>query len=70
MMKQIDFESLDEIEKRFYLEETWCDSCGKADLGIENIGIFVEGSKKVVVGNCRVCGSDCRSEIVSVEVKE
>ena len=46
--------------------DSWCEECRKADLGIINLEIQEENGKKFVVGNCKVCGSKCQSEILEV----
>ncbi|MEP0355084.1 hypothetical protein [Paraglaciecola sp.] len=64
-MKQVlDFCSLDEVERKIFLEDTWCDKCSEADLGMINPELYIEDARKFISGNCAVCGTKCISEIV------
>jgi hypothetical protein len=68
-MKQIiDLGSLDDIERSLYLDDTWCDKCSKADLGINKPELYIEDSRKFISGFCKVCGSNCVSEIITKNV--
>jgi hypothetical protein len=45
-------------------ENTWCDVCGEADLGMINPVEYGEGDRVYVGGSCRRCGAEVRSEVV------
>ena len=61
--KDIPFHSLPEGDQDWHLRHTWCNSCGKADLGINEPELCIEGGKKYIAGKCVVCGSGCVSEV-------
>jgi hypothetical protein len=65
MKHVLDFNSLDELEKSMYLDDTWCDNCSKADLGIDKPELYVENNRKFISGSCKVCGESCSSEIIT-----
>ena len=65
-----DFATLDEATRDFVLDNTWCDSCGRADLGLENPSLYEEAGRLFVAGACRRCGSTVRSEIVETIADE
>jgi hypothetical protein len=58
------FSSLEKAEQEWYLRNTWCESCGKADLGIEQPELYLENGEKYISGKCKVCLSLCISTIV------
>lgn len=64
MKTLIDINTLPDVEKRFYLEETWCPACELADLGITNVEMYLQDGHKYISGNCKVCGERCSSEII------
>jgi len=68
MKKIIDLSSLDEIERSIYLDETWCDKCSEADLGIDKPELYIENNCKFISGSCTVCGELCISEIFTQEI--
>jgi hypothetical protein len=59
-----DFDSRDAREKQWLIENTWCDHCNAADLGIQNPFEYEDGGHVYVEGYCRGCGSRVKSEIV------
>jgi hypothetical protein len=46
------------------LQNTWCDTCGEADLGISSPREYEEKGRVYVEGQCRKCGQAVRSEVV------
>ena len=50
-----------------FLNDTWCDQCGEADLGITDPVLHLENDAKFIIGNCRACGSRCVSEIIEIQ---
>lgn len=68
-MKRIDrdFQARPEAERQGLLEDTWCDRCDKADLGMDSPQEYEEGGRIYVSGNCRVCGDEVRSEVIEEE---
>jgi len=65
----LDFNSLSAVEQDWYLQETWCDVCEKADLGILEPELYMENNQKYVGGKCRVCGTKCVSSIIEKDVE-
>lgn len=64
MRETIDLSTLPEIERDIYLNDSWCDKCNEADLGIVNPELYVESGRKYICGNCKICGTECISEII------
>ncbi len=65
MKKIIDLSSLNEIERSIYFDDTWCDHCSKADLGIVKPELYIEDNRQFITGSCKVCGTHCTSEIIT-----
>ncbi len=66
----LNFEDLDSNEKKWFLNETWCSICQKADLGIKNPVLFKENGITYIEGNCKICGELQSSKIVTKEIDE
>jgi hypothetical protein len=65
-MKQIiDLNSLDDIDRSMYLDDTWCDNCSKADLGIDKPELYIEDNRQFISGYCKICGDHSISEIIT-----
>lgn len=54
-------------EQRALSKESWCDSCGKADLGIASPVEFEEDGMVYVEGKCPRCGIYVITEIVEID---
>ena len=66
MSKQIlKFEELNADEQHWYLKETWCDKCAKADLGINEPVLYKKNGKTFIEGKCIICGEVQRSQIIT-----
>ena len=63
------YKEIPEVEQQWYLEETWCDHCDEADLGIVNPKLCTEDDKMIVEGECKKCGNVVSSEIVEKRLK-
>ncbi len=50
-------------EREWLLQNTWCDHCKKADLGMERPTEFELNGKIYISGFCRLCGHEIKSEI-------
>jgi hypothetical protein len=57
-----------EYERRWIVDNTWCETCGKADLGIGSPQEYEEDHRIFVEGTCNECGRIVRSEIVNKDV--
>ncbi len=44
-------------------ENTWCDRCNEADLGISSPQEYEENGKVYIEGTCQKCGETIRSEV-------
>lgn len=63
MRKSRDF-TLRSIEEQNWLQkETWCNTCGKADLGMKHPAEYEESGEVFLQGSCKVCGEVVRSTI-------
>ena len=62
-----DFLARPDAEQRWLRENTWCDACGIADLGMRDPREYAEGGAINVEGLCRGCGGAVRSSIEVVE---
>jgi len=63
MKRQRNFALRPANERRWMLENTWCENCQKADLGMINPTEFEEAGTVVVEGRGRVCASSIRSVV-------
>ena len=50
-------------EQRWLTENTWCSSCGKADLGLIAPVEYEDGGKVFLEGKCKRCGERVVSTI-------
>lgn len=53
-------------EQNALSKESWCDSCGKADLGIDSPVEFEEDGRVYVEGKCSRCGTHVVTEILEI----
>ena len=63
MRVERDFSRRDEFERNWLVENTWCDDCDQADLGLRDPIEYEEGGSVYVEGACRRCGATIRSTI-------
>ena len=68
MRIELDFSALPEPDKDWFLQETWCDTCGKADLGIKQPELYIEKNIKYIAGKCITCDTKCISIITEKDV--
>lgn len=54
------FESRNESEKEWMLDNTWCDSCGEANLGMIESIEYEEAGVVFVEGKCLGLHAPCR----------
>ena len=57
------FESRPADEQRWLVENTWCDICDQADLGLVNPAEYEEDGEIYVSGACRMCGATVTSVV-------
>ena len=54
----------DQFEREWLIQNTWCDHCSIADLGIDEPSEYEEAGRVFIEGVCRRCGNKVKSEIV------
>ncbi len=47
-------------------EDSWCDVCQEADLGMRDAHEFDEDGKSVIEGRCCKCGSLVRNHVTEI----
>ena len=52
------------VERQCIVQNTWCDACGEADLGMESPQEYEEDGKIYVEGVCSRCRRTVRSEVI------
>jgi hypothetical protein len=52
-------------EQLWMQQNTWCDGCARADLGMKEPFEYEEGKAIYIEGKCVVCGSTVRSNVVT-----
>ncbi len=63
------FSDRDAQEQRWLVENTWCDSCAKADLGLTEPIEYEEDGQIFVEGKCVRCGRRVVSSISETNAK-
>ena len=56
--------------QEWQLKNTWCDTCGKADLGMHSPKEYEERGSVYVSGLCNRCGNAVVSEVSQVDRSE
>ncbi|MDB2525991.1 hypothetical protein N9X53_04840 [Mariniblastus sp.] len=54
----------DQFERDCLIENTWCDHCSVADLGIDKPSEYEDDGHVFIEGICRGCGNMIKSETV------
>ena len=68
MREDLDFNALPKSDKDWFLQETWCDTCDKADLGMKEPELYVENNIKYISGKCIICNTKCISTITEQDI--
>jgi hypothetical protein len=63
------FSDRDTHDQRWLVENTWCDSCAKADLGLTDLAEYGEDGQIFVEGKCVSCGQRVVSSISETNAK-
>ena len=58
-----DFSAREPFLQKWMIDNTWCDVCQKADLGLINPIEYELDGKVFVEGSCRACGGRVISEV-------
>lgn len=69
MRQDISFDSLPAEDQNWFLENTWCDICQRADLGVKEPREFRENGREFFIARCLVCGHECTTEVVIREIQ-
>ncbi|MDX1962290.1 MAG: hypothetical protein SFX18_04010 [Pirellulales bacterium] len=64
------FSSRSPAEQQILTEDSWCEVCEAADLGMRDAREFEQDGKIVVEGFCRKCGSVIRNHITEIETAQ
>ena len=59
-----DFLARAEVERNFFLRDTWCNICNEADLGMNTPSEYEENGHVFVEGRCNKCGAPVTSEVI------
>ena len=59
-----EFAARPEWEQNWFVENTWCDVCNAADIGLIDPAEYEEDGSVFVEGKCRQCGNRVVSEII------
>jgi len=65
--KDRDFSLRPEEEQEWIIQNTWCDTCGQADLGMNFTQEYEEYGRIFVEGQCLKCGQVVQSEVKDEE---
>jgi hypothetical protein len=60
-----DFSKRDAIEQKALLEDTWCNACKQADLGMVHPVEFEDDGQIIVEGLCARCGGPIRTTVIT-----
>jgi hypothetical protein len=67
MVLKRNFENRPALEREWFSENTWCDICGQADLGMSSIREYEEDGKTIIEGVCNSCGGPVKSEVTTLD---
>ena len=56
-------------EQRWLAQNTWCETCSEADLGLNNPVEYEEAGRILISGECRKCGRTVTSLISDKEIR-
>jgi len=65
-----DFWARPEADHQWFLDNTWCDNCNQADLGMSDPVEFEEDGRVYIEGKCLQCGGHVISELTEKEIAE
>jgi hypothetical protein len=66
MKKPRNFFARSPAEQQMLTEDSWCDVCVQADLGMRDPREFEEAGKIVIEGFCKKCGSPIRNYLTEI----
>ncbi len=58
-----DFDARDDADKAAFLEQTWCDNCQQANLGMTDPVEYELKGIVFIEGRCRRCGQPVLTEL-------
>lgn len=56
-------------EQKFLIENTWCNHCGKADLGLTDPIEYDKDGRVFIEGKCRSCQRVVKNEVIEEEIQ-
>ncbi|QEQ96477.1 hypothetical protein [Neptunomonas concharum] len=62
------FFARDKEEQQAFLEQTWCDHCQEADLGMSNPLEYEQEGTIFVEGTCNRCGQPVYTELTDDDI--
>ncbi len=62
------FFARDKEEQQAFLEQTWCDHCQEADLGMSNPLEYEQEETIFVEGTCNRCGQPVYTELTDDDI--
>lgn len=66
--KARDFSKRSADEQRAFLEQTWCDQCMEADLGMTDPVEYEDEGLVVIEGKCKRCGGPVVTELTDDDI--
>ncbi|PTN55051.1 hypothetical protein [Stenotrophomonas panacihumi] len=63
MKRDRDFSARAPLDQAFVLQNTWCDICQEADIGLANPTEYEEDGRVFVEGACARCGNGIVTEL-------
>ncbi len=61
--QQRDFSARPEEEQQAFLNQTWCNECMEADLGMTDPEEYVQDDAVFIEGKCKRCGNPVVTEL-------
>ena len=65
-----DYYNRSDVERSCLEEDTWCNKCDQADLGLIEPHEYEEYGRVFIEGKCRKCGEHVVSEIIDEKALE
>lgn len=68
MRKLRNFLARCEAGRYWLIEESWCEACGEADLGLSDPVEYEENGARYIEGKCMSCRTTVRSVILEIDL--
>lgn len=63
------FNNRSQLERHLLQEDTWCETCNQADLGLVEPREYEEAGEILIEGKCRKCGNRVVSKIIEKQIE-